>query len=261
VRIAGFSQAPVWDMVAALPDGRTVIPVVVYGRTRLMVVQRGKDPVSLVNTTEETAAPMTAVGANQIAFSIGPEPHETIALADTATGRISGRISPGKGVIKSLAASPDGATLYFTAGGSVWSVASTGGASRQICSGERVVAYPSGHRLVVARQETSKSRLFEVPAGGGAERAIPSDPASPLFWELISSVTIRGDGQMLVSLYTADSAFNPLGLLDLQSGKIRRIAGDRASDLHSAVWTRDGQIVASRVGFLSMIWKFTPESK
>jgi len=39
-------------------------------------------------------------------------------------------------------------------------------------------------------------------------------------------------------------------LLDLKTGRIRRLAGDNASDLHSATWTPDGGIVASRLGLV-----------
>ena len=261
VKIASFPQLPWLDMVVALTDGRAVIPVEVSGRTRLMAVERGKDPVPLVNTPEETAEPMTAVAGNRIAFVIGPDPHETIAVADASNGRVSGRISPGKGIVQSLAASPDGGTLYFTAGGSVWSIPAGGGEPSKICAGDWVVVNPSGGTLVVARNESSQIRLFELPATGGPERAIPLDRASPLFGLFISPGTIRGDGQMLVSLTVADSWFNPMAQLDLRSGRITRLAGDGVSDLHSAAWTHDGGFVASREGLVSTIWRFTPEGK
>jgi eukaryotic-like serine/threonine-protein kinase len=261
VKIASFPELSPLDMVAVLTDGRAVIPAEISGRTRLMAVERGKNPVPLVNTPEETAAPLTAVAGNRIAFMIGPEPHETIAIADASNGRISERISLRKGSIRSLAASPDGTTLYFTAGGSVWSVASGGGEASNICAGDWVVWNPARRMLIVARNESSQISLFEVAAAGGSERAISFDRASPLFNFFISPGAIRSDGQMLVSLNVADSWFNPLALLDLKTGRITRLAGDGVSDLHSAAWTRDGGIVASRLGLVSTIWKFTPQDK
>jgi predicted Ser/Thr protein kinase len=247
------------NMVVALADGRAVVGVQSSGRSRLMAVARGKDPAPLINTTEETSGPMTAVAGDRIAFVIGPAPRENIAIAGVSNGRISARIAPGKGVIGSLAAAPDGGTLYFTAAGSVWSIDS-GGEPRRICAGDAVAAHPSGSMLVVARYESSQTRLFEVPAAVGTEREIPADRASPLS-SLISPGAIRGDGQMLVSLNMIDSWFNPLALLDLRSGRIARLPGDGVSDLHSGAWTRDGQIVATRLGLNSRIWKFTPEGK
>jgi hypothetical protein len=58
-----------------------------------------------------------------------------------------------------------------------------------------------------------------------------------------------------------DSWFNPLAFLDLKSGKTTPVAGDRASDLVSAAWTREGKIVAIRQGLHGTIWKFTRENK
>ena len=66
-------------IITALPGGRTVFSGLASGRGRLMAAEKGKDPVPLVNTTEETSSPMTAVGLREIAFAIGPEPHQTIA--------------------------------------------------------------------------------------------------------------------------------------------------------------------------------------
>lgn len=63
---------------------------------------------------------------------------------------------------------------------------------------------------------------------------------------------------MLVSLNVSDSWFNPLAALDLQAGRISHLAGDNVSDLHSAAWTSDGGIIASREYLVSTIWRFTP---
>jgi hypothetical protein len=40
--------------------------------------------------------------------SAGPEPRETIAVADTGSGRILSRITPQQGVVQTMAASADG---------------------------------------------------------------------------------------------------------------------------------------------------------
>jgi hypothetical protein len=46
-----------FGVITALPDGRVVFPGLASGRGRLMAVEKGKEPVALVNTSEETAAP------------------------------------------------------------------------------------------------------------------------------------------------------------------------------------------------------------
>jgi eukaryotic-like serine/threonine-protein kinase len=80
-KVASFPELSLPDMVVMLTDGRAALGAEVFGLTRLMAVERGKAPVLLVNTPEETAAPMTAMPANRIAFTIGPEPRETVAVA------------------------------------------------------------------------------------------------------------------------------------------------------------------------------------
>jgi len=255
--LARFSQVPDLDMIVAMPDGRAVLPVSVNGRVRLMGVRPGVEPSPVVTTNEETSSPLTAVGGNRIAFAIGREP-PSIAVAETATGRIGARITPGKGFITSLGASPDGATLYIAAGGVIWSVASTGGELRKVCPGDAVAADPGGRRLVVSRNANSGIALFEVPLDGGTERPLPMDSAIRLLPGYISPGTIR-EGRMLISLMIRDSWFNPLALLDLASGHITPVAGDGVSDFHSGAWTRDGQIVVCRLGLVSSIWRFTPE--
>ncbi len=125
-RLATFPQAPDLTTMTVLPDGRAVLPVRASSQIRLMAVQKGKDPAPLVNTTEETAAPVTACGPREIAFMIGPEPHETIAFAEPASGRMVRTIAPGKGPVDSISCSPDGKTVYFAARGVVWSILSSG---------------------------------------------------------------------------------------------------------------------------------------
>ena len=262
-RIAAFPVSPDFDQVLLLPDGRTVTPDSARGRLRLMAVEKGKDPLPLVNTQEENAAPMTLAGPREIAFVIGPAPFLTIALADIASGRITHRISPDKGVINWLTASADGGTLYFCAGGSVWAVSSAGGAPRPVSTGETTVMEPSGRSLIVVRGERSHARMFRVPLDGAPEQEIPPDRSSPLFGSggFFSSGSIDARGRLLISILPGDSWFNPIGILDTATGRITRVPGDILSDHHSAVWAPGGKIVSTRTGLRATMWKFTPEGK
>ena len=250
--LARFPRAILSKMAVALPDGRDVVDAWVSGRMRLMVMAQGKSPEPLLKTQEESAAPMTAVAGNRIAFAVGPEPRETIAVADTATGRILSRITPGKGVIQTMAASADGETLYFTASGSVWSVATAGGEPRRICPGLWVLVHPSG-TLIVARNDGTQVRLFEVSAENGTERAIAVNPGT----RFQSLGGVRADGLLAATVIAADSWFIQLALVDLKSGRTTRLAGDGTSEVVSAAWTRDGQILALKQGMDATIWTFT----
>jgi hypothetical protein len=263
-RIAVFPNLSSFDQVLPLPDGRTVTPASARGHYRLMAAEKGKDALPLVNTQEENAAPMTLAGPQEIAFVIGPAPFRTIALADTASGRVTRRISPGKGVINRLTASADGGTLYFCAGGSVWAVSSAGGEPRAVCAGETAVMEPSGRSLIVVRGESSHARMFRVPLDHDAEKEIPLDTSSSLFngtGGIFSSGSVDARGRLLISINPVDSWFNPIGILDTATGRITRVPGDILSDHHSAVWAPGGKIVSTRTGLRATMWKFTPEGK
>ncbi len=248
-----------FDYVLVLPDGRIVAPARGSSRVRLMAVAKGKEPVPLVATAEETAAPVSLVGPRQIAFLIGPGA-QTVGIADTQTGSMLRRLTTAKGTITSLAASPDGRTLYFTAGGTIWSMPSDGGDPKSLCPGDNAVIDPRGRFLVAARNNASQVRLFRVPLDGSSEQEIPFDHSQPFVSYGLQAGTLDANGRLLLGLNPLDSWFNPVGMLDIATGKITRIPCDPLSDHHSSAWTADGRIVTSQLGLHATLWKFTPET-
>jgi hypothetical protein len=258
-RFASFPLVPEdADILTVLPDGRAVVAVRASGQNRLMVVQQGKDPAPLVNTAEETMAPLATCGSSEVVFMIGPAPHETIAYTEPATGRIVRRVSPGKGPIDSVSCSPDGATSYLSARGVIWSIPSSGGDARKIRAGDRVIADSSGRRLIVQVRENSQLHLFSVALDGSPEREIPLDQSVRLAGSPLSASGLSADGRLLVPLAPRDSWFNPPGVIDIATGRITRIPSDNQNDYRSMGWTRDGQVIALRNGLRATLWKFQP---
>jgi hypothetical protein len=135
-RIGTVSAVGGSDELLLLPDWKTVTVTAGSGQARSVAVERGKDPVSLLNSQERAGTPMTLAGPHQIAFIIGTAPRGVIGIADIMTGRTSRRIAPGKGGIVALPASANGEMLYFCAGGSVWAVPSSGGEPRAVAPGD-----------------------------------------------------------------------------------------------------------------------------
>ena len=90
------------NSIVAFPDGRLVAPTFPGGRHRLTVFETGKDPVPLINTSEDTTSPVTAVGPSDTAVLIGPAPHWTIAVATVSNGRITRRVPFDKWPIKTI---------------------------------------------------------------------------------------------------------------------------------------------------------------
>ena len=237
-----------------LSDGRAVVPAQRAGRARLMLVEEGKDAVPLVNTTEETSSPATAAGPGQIAFAIGGESHHTLAIASLSNGRVTRRISFDKGEPRSLAASPDGNTLYCAAGGSIWSIAVAGGETRKLHAGESVAVMPGGLSLLVEMVESGRTRLLEVQLSGGGEKEIPLNGPFHLANAAITSSGIR-NGKLAAPLASLDSWFYQPGVVDLATGRMTRIPVDFQGDFHFEGWTADGHLIAWAHELRSAIWK------
>ncbi len=239
-----------------LSDGRVIAPTRRAGQTRLMVFEEGKDAVPLVNTTEETSTPATAAGPGQIVFIIGPEPHRTLALASLSNGRVTRRIAFDKGEPRSLAASPDGSTLYCAAAGTIWSIALAGGQPQKLHAGESVSVMPGGLSLLVQMAESGKTRLVEVPLDGDGEREIPLNGPFHLADAEIISSGIR-NGKLAEPLASLDSWFFQPGVVDLATGRMTRIPVDFPGDFHFETWTPDGHLVSWSHELRSTIWKMT----
>jgi Tol biopolymer transport system component len=254
--VARFPQVSDPDIIVVLPDGRVVLTVLYPDRPRLVVAQAGKAPVSMVATTEETSTPATLAGPRELAFLIGRAPRGTIGLADIETGSITHRIAPGKGEIVSLAASPDGRTLYFASGGTIWSISSTGGEARKLRAGNRVVADPSGRALLISVLETSDMRLFRVPLDGSPETEITADAAHPPRYPHLSPGSWNADGRLLISL---EGWFAGPAILDTRSGRVQPLPADPNLEYLSMAWLPDGRMMALRIGNRSTLWRFAPE--
>ena len=243
------------DSLGILPDGRVVVDMPFGGKHRLMVLEKGKSPSSLAATGEETALPMAAVGFDQAAVLIGPEPRRTIALVNVANGSITRRISFDKGAITSLAASPDGKVIYCAAGGMVWAIPVSGGDPRKLHTGDSVAVDPNGQFLVVQLHEAPVNRLIRLPLDGGPDREIPFPANLAPSLPLLASAVSR-DGRIVTPL-ASTSDYWPPGVTD-SAGHLLQIPQDPNGylDFRAMAWTPDGKIVALANEERSTLWKF-----
>jgi hypothetical protein len=244
------------EYFTVLPDGRVVWAERTASRTRLILVEPGKDPSPLINTTEDTAGPMTPVGSDQLAFMVGKPPRHTIALAALSNGRIVRRLPFDQGEVTSLATSPDSKTLYCLAGGMVWAVPRAGGEPRKIRTGDGIAVDAATQSLVIEVREPPNSRLVRVPLNGGPEQEI-AGPFHLAYY--IDAGSIRNG--KLVAPMGAPTWYWPPGIFDLATGKSARIPLDYVSDFHHMTWTPDGGIIALTDDWRANIWKFTPQGE
>src|SRR5262245_50394065 len=168
----------------------------------------------------------------------------------------STRLTFEMGDIDSMAAAPDGRTLYVGADGRIWAQPIAGGQPKLIRHGNSAAIDPAGTRLLVQLFEASKTRLFEVPLDGSPEREIVLKGPYRLTYDPLNSQSVSRDGRLLVPLTPPDSWFFPPGVINLTTGDVTRIPVDHFGDYHFVLWAGDQHAIAGVHDFRSAIWRF-----
>jgi WD40 repeat protein len=212
------------------------------------------NPVDLLTTTEEISRPFAANTA-EVAFALGGPRWDTIGVASLTTGRITRRIPAGKGLLTSVAFSPIGELIYFSAGGYIWSV-DRGGRIERVAVGDSIAA--GRDFLAVRSRENGTQHLYRVPMNGGTSIEVQHE--EPLHNLNISPNSVTPDGRILSSVAPVDSWFFPPAMTG-KSGQLERISIDYQGDIHSMAWTPDGKVIALTQVVRARVWKFTPQSR
>jgi hypothetical protein len=248
---------PDGQVALPLPDGRVVINARTAERDHLLLLAAGREPVSFVDTQEETAAPLAVVGETQVAFLIGPKGGRTIALASVTDRRIFRRLESSKGPpIDSMAVSPDGKAIFFARSGSIWSIPIEDGAPRKVRNGDSVTIDAHKQELIVRVTDKDGTRLVRQPIGGGEEHPIRLAAGVRLAPIFAQSNAVNADGRMLLQLASSDW-FWPGGLLDLDTGRAQMIPIGYDADVAGG-WTQDGALVLNAITLHSTLWRFLP---
>jgi hypothetical protein len=260
--LASFSSREDWRADALLlPGDRVLSGDSLAGRDRLMVSRPGKDPVPFVESEEETAPPFARVGESEVALMAGSGADRLIAIASLADGRIKRRLANTRGIqVASLAASPDGATLYCKArSGTLWAIPSAEGEPRQLAAADAVAIDPLGKEAILFRHEQTGPRFSRLPLAGGPEIAIPYAGGLPI-WSLHGGA-VSQDGRVLIEASPVDSWFSLPAVLDSHSGKVTRIPVTFGGDFHAIQWTGDGRVFALASALHNSLWRFQPEAR
>ncbi len=100
---------------------------VMAGRTRLLIGGPELEFSPFLTTDEESALPAAPVGTGAITFRIGPPNHREVAVASLRDRRVVYRVPVNANQITSLAASPEGKTIYYASGGYIFAASVHGG--------------------------------------------------------------------------------------------------------------------------------------
>ena len=185
--------------------------------------------------------------------------NQSMAIASVKEGRILGQMPATKGKkIDSLAASPDGATLYYVSSGTIWSVPSQGGTPRKICEGDGVAVDPGGNFLIVNLFEADRVRLERVPLSGGSPQPIQVNGDIAISPIPLGMNALDKGGRPLANRALQDSWFFGVGILNLSTGTLTQIPLRYTGDILVPEWTADGKILGAGYPFGSHVWRLKP---
>jgi serine/threonine protein kinase len=248
----------------ALPDGGLLIPNQVLGRRRLLVSAPDGQLRQFLDLAEQATPPATLVGDSLVAFlsgGVGQPP--LITVATTAEGRIVRRLEATRGIApQSLAASPDGKTLYYVNAGSLFAVGIEGGKPRNLRPANGVAVDASGPTpsLIVQVNEIDAVRLYRVPLDGSSQ--LPILFASPLRLAPIpiSTTAVGRGGRIAVTVTSPDTWFRGVALLDPATAVLERLPVTFDGDVQYPAWGRDGTMLAVGVSPRSSLWRFQAQA-
>ena len=245
-----------------LPDGRVLLPSLSSGRRRLLIASPGEPLHPFFDSSEQAAPPVAAVGEKLLAFVGGGTSAKSppvLTLATSSDGRITKRLEATRGVTcAGLSASPDGRTLYYADGGSIWGVLVEGGAPRKLHPGNGVAASPDGLELVVQMNEKEGVRLVRVPISGGPDQPIPVSSDLRLSTTPIAGSAVGRDGRVVVSVSARDGLSAGPAILELSSGKLERVPVSFEGDVIPSTWGINGSLLGMGVATKSDLWRFRP---
>ena len=247
-----------------LPDGGLLIPNQVLGRRRLLISAPDGQLRPFLDLAEQATPPATLVGESHVAFlsgSVGQPP--LITIATTPEGRIVRRLEETRGIApQSLAASPDGKTLYYVNAGSLFAIGTDGGKPRNLRPANSVAVDATGPvpSLVVQVNELDAVRLYRVPLDGGSQLPILFASTLRLAPIPLSSTAVGPDGRIAVTVTSPDTWFRGVALLDPATAILERLPVTFDGDVQYPAWGRDGTMLAVGASIRSSLWRFQAQA-
>ena len=243
---------------APLPDGRVLIGSRTADRDQVVAITIGGTPSRLVDGDEQTRPPVTAVGKDRAAVMMGPRESPDIAVVNTADGRVVRRFKAPSATMTTMGAAPDGAVLYYTDGGSVWSMPAEGGTPAKLGAGDSLTVDPDTGDLIVKLDEGARMRLVRMKASGGEVQLIPLQGDLRLIPRPLVPGAVR-QGRLVLGVASVDSWFWHAATVDLKTGVVTKLAEKNPSDFHFATWRADGAAIGFGYGLDTTLWRFTSQ--
>ena len=250
------NPAPTIDgqQVLSLPDGRITFSTR-RGKSHVLIGRPGSELRDLLQTSEETSAPLAVAGPDAVALLVGSDAHRRIALVSTMNGRILREIPIPQGDVNTIAVSKDRNTVYFAESGQVYAQ-SAGGSPQRLAEGGTITLDPAGRFLYAKQFGHIPIRLVRIDTASGHLEEIPL-PASPRLTTVeLSPTAVDARGRLLLDVTSPSMWFYRAAMLDTAQGKLTPIPLDFFGDAMAPGWTPDGGIVSAGAGLTSSLWRY-----
>jgi len=242
-----------------LSGGRFVRPSLISGKARLLVSTDSGETRPLLQTAEETSVPFALSAGDGLACMIGSAPRRQVAIGSVRDARILQRITLPVADIRGLALAPDNQTLYYSAGGTIWSVALRGPVEpKRIIEGNQLSLDPKGQYLYVKQLAKDPRLLVRVPVNGGPSEMVPVPAEWRLTLDNPPANAVDARGRVLFEIGTTDSLFFSAAMFDPAKKSVMRIPMKFHGEVWAPTWTEDGHIAALGSPYSASMWRFHP---
>jgi Tol biopolymer transport system component len=240
-----------------LRDGRPLICTPAGSKLRFMIVEPNGAFSQLVESNETFGLPAAVIDERRVAVMSDKTPPE-IVIVSIVDGRVLSRVQVPQQEIRSLAVSPDGKTLYYSSGGSVFSVPVAGGAPSKLGSGDSVVADPNGRDLIIALTESEAIHLMRLPVNGGPATPVTMQGEVRMSSANLASGAVARDGRIVVGGASAAQWSYMVAMIDPLKSTISRVPVHTDYELGTPTWTPDGRIISYGRAYNFTLVRFRP---
>jgi hypothetical protein len=157
-----------------------------------------------------------------------------------------------------IAGSPDGTTIFFVAGGTLWSTSADGGDPQKLRGADSVAISRDGRQLIIVLNEVSGIRLVRRGLPGGDEQEVPIRGDVRLTpWPIAPNAVAR-DGRIALRVSRKDSWFWPAAILDPRTGSIEFLPEASTTDMLTPGWDDQDRVLAIAKFTRGTLWRFQP---
>jgi hypothetical protein len=238
----------------ALPDGRTAVATS-GAKARVLIGTATGEFRPFLQTDEPTTGPLAVAGRDAIAFVIGLEKHQRIAIASITDGHILREIPLAAGAPSGIAVSPDRSIVYYAQNSGIYALAGTSPA-RRLGEGDTLTLDPSGRYLYAKQFGKDPIRLVRIDTVSGEQTTVPVPSEPRLTPVVLSSTAVDANERMLVETSSPLNWFYRAALLDLRTGTMTPIRTAHVGDCVSPGWGADASILCNAVGLTGSLWRY-----